>query len=172
MLKGQDMLVLAALLGRQGPPATLAEIAAEVGISVSAVHRSIGELRGAQLVNESRVVQAAQVDEFLTHSLRYLFPPRLGGETRGIPTAWAAAPLRDQLAVGADGFPPVWPHPRGEMRGIEFEPLHPSVPEAALRDRKLGERLALFDALRLNDARIRVLARRELQERLGAPSAA
>jgi hypothetical protein len=171
MLKGQDMLVLAALVGREGPPATLAKIAAEVGISVSAVHRSIGGLRGAQLVNESRVVQAAQVDEFLAHSLRYLFPPRMGGEARGIPTAWAAAPLRDQLAE-AGGFPPVWPHPRGEIRGIEFEPLHPSVPDAALRNPELGERLALFDALRLNDARIRGLARRELQERLGAPSAA
>ncbi len=171
MLKGQDMMVLAALLGQSGPPATLAQVGAALGISVSAVHRSIGRLREAQLVDDSRAVQLAQVDEFLAHSLRYLFPPRMGGETRGIPTAASAAPLRDQLAE-SESIPLVWPHPSGEMRGIEFKPLHPSAPEAARRDQALGERLALFEALRLNDARIRGLARRELQERYIAPAVA
>ena len=45
------------------------------------------------------------------------------------------------------------------MRGIELEPLHPAVPEVARRNPALGERLALLDALRLGDARVRTLAR-------------
>lgn len=163
MLKGQDILVLAALAGRREPPPTLKAIAAETGLAVSAVHRSIAQLRDAQLVDNSRAPQVAQIDEFAAHALRFLFPPRMGGETRGIPTAWAAEPLRQRLAP-SDSAPLVWPDPNGQTRGIALEPLHPAVPEAARRSPALGERLALFDALRLNDARVRGLARQELQK--------
>jgi DNA-binding transcriptional ArsR family regulator len=170
MLKGQDMLVLAALLGREGPPATYRELGSRLGLSPSAVHRSVHALRDAQLVDESQHPQLAQVDEFLTHSVRYVFPPRMRGEVRGIATAWAAPPLRDLLAE-TGGIPPVWADPQGDVRGIDFEPLHPSAPEIARRDRVLGERLALIDALRLNDARIRELARSELHKHFRAASA-
>lgn len=170
MLRGQDLLVLASLLGREGPPATLSEISGGLGLSLSAVHRSLGALREAQLVDESRAPQLAQVDEFLVHALRYVFPPRMGGEARGVPTASAAEPLRGKLA-SSESFPLVWAHPHGEIRGVELQPLHPSVPELALRNPELGERLALFDALRLNDARVRELARRELHDRFSALAA-
>ncbi len=40
------------------------------------------------------------------------------------------------------------------------------MPEAALRNAQLHERLALIDALRAGDARVRQLARDELMQRL------
>lgn len=163
MLKGQDILVLAALGGRHAPPPTLKAIAAETGLAVSAVHRSVAELREAQLIDASRAPQLAQIDEFAAHSLRFLFPPRMGGETRGTPTAWAASPLREQLASPV-GEPLVWPDAHGRTRGIGLEPFHPAVPEAARRNPAVGERLALMDALRLGDARVRGLAREELRK--------
>jgi len=166
VLKGQDILVLAALLGEEGSPATYGELASRLGLSVSAVHRGITALREAQLVDDSRAPQLAQVDEFLA-SVRYVFPPRMHGETRGFATASAASPLRELLAE-SDGIPLVWADPLGDLRGIEFEPLHPAVPKIAQRDPVLGERLALIDALRLNDARVRELARRELHKRFNA----
>ena len=172
MLKGQDMLVLAALLERQEPPATLKTIASETQLPLSVVHRSIKALQRAQLIDGSRHLQPAQVDEFCGHALRYLFPPQMGGEARGVPTAWSAAPLRDQLAP-SDSAPLVWAHPLGEVRGIELEPLHPAIPEAARQSPRLGELLALLDALRLGDARVRALAREQLRLRLreaGRPS--
>jgi hypothetical protein len=46
------------------------------------------------------------------------------------------------------------------------------VPEAAGRDRQLGEALALFDAIRIGSARERALAVEELGRRLGASVAA
>jgi hypothetical protein len=168
MLKGQDMLVLAALLDQERRQPKLAELAEELGLSLSAVHRSVKALQQAQLVDESRKPQLAQVDEFVAHAIRYVFPPRMRGETRGVPTAWAASPLREQLADSGQ-FPLVWPDPHGHLRGIEFEPLHPAVPEVARRNPQLGARLALFDALRLNDARVRGVARHELIS--GAPAA-
>jgi hypothetical protein len=164
-LKGQDVLVLVALLaGVREPPPTMAELADRLGLSLSGIHRSLAALQRAQLVDKSRHPQLAQVDEFLSTALRYVFPPLQHGEVRGLPTAWAASPLRDQLAESAN-FPLVWAHPQGRLRGVEFEPLHPAVPEIAFRDPQLGEWLALIDALRLNDARVRELARRELRAR-------
>jgi len=43
-----------------------------------------------------------------------------------------------------------------------LEPLHAAVPKAAHNDPELGERLALVDALRLGDARLADVGRREL----------
>jgi hypothetical protein len=96
----------------------------------------------------------------------------LRGETRGIPTAWAAAPLAAELAPSSD-LPPVWPDPMGHVRGIALDPLHDSVSGISRRDPALAERLALVDALRLGDARVRGLAASLLRERLpGSPVAA
>jgi hypothetical protein len=58
----------------------------------------------------------------------------------------------------------------GKIRGIALQPLHDSAPEIARRDPSLAERLALVDALRLGDARIRGLAGKLLRERLSSPA--
>jgi hypothetical protein len=168
VVKGQDIVVLLALLGRpSGPPPTLPELAKELSLGVGPIHRSLGRLEEAALVSPDRQVRLAQAEEFFSHALPYLYPPQMRGETRGIPTAWAAPPLSERLADSA-APPPVWAHPLGEVRGIEMEPLHHIVPEAALRSEELYERLALVDALRAGDARIRELARDELRRYFSA----
>jgi hypothetical protein len=45
-------------------------------------------------------------------------------------------------------------------------PLYPSAPAAALRSPALYEYLALFDALRMGNARERTLAEKLLEERI------
>lgn len=172
MIKGNDIVVLLWLGGRQGVPPTFGAMANQLHADVAGIHRSVSRLRASGLVGPDRNVQLAQADEFLAHSLRYLFPPVLGGEARGIPTAWAIPPLRDRLA-GFERQPYVWAHPQGTERGIAIEPLHRSVPDLALSDPALHRRLALADALRLGDARIRELAREELRKDLASePEAA
>jgi hypothetical protein len=163
MLRGQDILVLVRLLGEE-TPLTIQEIVDSLEIDGASVHRSLRRLEEAQLVLPDRRAAVAQADEFLTHGLRYVFPPRFHGESRGVETAWAAEPLRSAL-TSTDSPPPVWPHPKGRRRGIALEPLHPSAPDAALRDPELHERFALLDALRLGDARVRKIARKELLAR-------
>ncbi len=103
----------------------------------------------------------ATVREFLVHSVKYLFPAQRTGETRGIPTAWASPRLASHFAP-SDSLPLVWPYASGTVRGIGLEPLHAAVPKAAHHDPELGERLALVDALRLGDARLADVGRREL----------
>jgi hypothetical protein len=109
--------------------------------------------------------------EFLLHGIRYAFPAEIGSPTRGIPTSYAAPPIRDSIADAGD-LPPVWPYADGKVRGYSFVPLHKNVPQAALEDARLYELLALVDALRNGRARERQLAGRELTRRLEVPGGA
>ena len=103
--------------------------------------------------------------EFLTHGIRYVFVPELGGETRGMPTAYAAAPLNEHI-VADNPLPPVWPFAAGQTRGLAFSPLYRSAPLAAAKDQALYELLALVDAVRGGRARERKLAADELRKRI------
>lgn len=100
------------------------------------------------------------------HGLKYVFPAHHGGLTRGVPTSYAAPPLKARIAKGSDPIP-VWPHANGPARGSSFEPLYRTVPYAALRDPALYELLAITDALRDGRARERKIAEEQLRARLG-----
>lgn len=160
MLRGQDILVLVRLLGEEASP-TIAQLAADLGIDGASVHRSLGRLREVQLISSERRANVPQADEFLTHGLRYVFPARFAGESRGVPTAWAVESLRDVLAPSGSP-PPVWAHPKGTVRGIALEPLHESAADVAFRDPGLAVRFALVDAMRVGDVRVRAIAREQL----------
>ncbi|HEY4895656.1 MAG TPA: hypothetical protein VII01_06165 [Solirubrobacteraceae bacterium] len=171
MLKGEDIVVMLKLAAE---PAdwTVRSLEAEIGIPRSVIHRSIVRLTDAGLLDpKRRRVNASQAEEFLVHAVKYVFPPVLGGETRGIPTAWSAPPLAAELAP-TNELPLVWPDPMGQARGIALAPLHACAPEIARRDPALAERLALIDALRLGDARVRGLAGKLLRERLSGTALA
>ena len=59
-------------------------------------------------------------------------------------------------------MPLVWPHPDGDTRGLSIKPIFRSAPDAARRDPRLFAWLALADALRTGDARVRTLAAAEV----------
>jgi hypothetical protein len=168
MLKGQDVVVLLKLLG-SSKPAPVRDLARQLGFDVAGTHRAMRRLGEAGLYSpvRRRVIRAPS-EEFLIHAAKFNFPARWGSEVRGTPTSWAVDPLRGELAEPA-GLPPVWPYSKGTVRGLGLEPLHPMVPQAALADRELWQRLALVDALRSNgSARIAQLAARLLRERIGS----
>ena len=167
VLKGQDIVILLKLLG-SGEPPTVRNLGDDLGIDPGTVQRALTRLRESGLVRGRRPqVNRAAAEEFLLHGLPYVFPAREGGPTRGIPTAWGAPPLSEQLGPSQEP-PPVWPDPRGRVRGHSLEPLHATGPEAARCDPELSCWLALLDALRLGDGRIRKLAADELRARLRA----
>jgi hypothetical protein len=147
---------------------TFDRIAAELDLSKSAVHRSVIRLQEASLLDgRRRRVIVRNAHDFLLHGFRYVFATRLGAETRGVPTAWAAPPMKGAFAP-TSALPPVWPHAMGKLRGAAVEPLDRIVPTVALRNKDLHSALALLDALRLGDARARDVASRMLAERLAA----
>ena len=73
------------------------------------------------------------------------------------------APLAREISHSGNN-PPVWPDAHGKVRGIALEPLHHAVPNAAGRDKQLGESLALVDALRIGSARERDLAEKHMKD--------
>lgn len=168
MLKGQDVVVLLKLLD-SNESAQVRELAATLGFDVAGTHRAIHRLDEAGLYSVQRgKVLRARADEFLICAVKFSFPARMGSEVRGIPTSWAAEPLKGELAEPG-AMPPVWPSSEGVVRGIELEPLHPIVPGAAQTDPKLAQRLALVDAIRSNDTpRVTQLAEKLLRERIGS----
>ncbi len=172
MLKGQDILLLLKLCDEPSDW-SVRSLADAIDLDPAGAHRALRRLEEARLVDRSRRrVNRANAREFLVHALKYEFPPRQGGMSRGLPTAWAAPPLSGILA-STDEPPLVWPDPKGNVRGIALEPLHESAPRVARKDPAIAEELALLDAIRVGgDARVRGLAAEELAKRLRAPAPA
>ncbi len=156
-LKPQDLFVLLALIARGAKPAGYAELAAQTGLAVSALHASLKRAELSRLLMfEARrpTVFRAQLQEFVLHGAKYAFPAVSGGLSRGVPTGYAAPPLNALIAASSDPVP-VWPSAHGTVRGLALAPLYPTAPNAALRDPLLYELLALFDAVRSGRARER-----------------
>jgi hypothetical protein len=109
-------------------------------------------------------IAAPNLREFLISGLRYVFPGEIGKVARGFRTAQNAPPLEAQLIRQPIEMSIVWPHPDGDTRGLSLKPLYRSAPDAALRDRRLYMWLALTDALRTGDARVRTLAAAEVSK--------
>ena len=167
-LKPQDIVVILKLCGYGSKRPPFAQMAADLSMSPSEVHAALKRAQAAHLIHgpdmNSRPNFSA-IEEFLVHGVKYAFPAEHGGSTRGLPTSYAAAPLNRLIAAGKEPIP-VWPHPEGKKRGIALAPLYKTVPDAALRDPALYQKLALVDALRDGRVRERKLAEQELKKLL------
>jgi hypothetical protein len=169
-MKAQDILIalkIQSLEDRKAPwPQRF--LAEETGVSLSEVNAACNRLAavGLLFLGRRNVARSALL-EFLIHGLKYVFPVATGEVTRGMPTSYAAAPLKEQFAVAEDELVPVWPDAEGTVRGTAVEPLYKSVPMAAKKDQRLYEYLVLIDAIRGGRARERTKAIEILSERLG-----
>lgn len=169
VLKPQDLAVLFKLvLLRTSPRMPYALLAKSLLLSQFEAHAAVQRLMAARLVveleGELRPIMSA-VKSFVLHGAAYCYPVLRGGVTIGFPTAYAVSPLKERVLF-ADEMPPVWPHPQGKVRGTAVMPLYEKLPLAAEQDAALYELLALFDALRMGQARERELASQLLEERL------
>lgn len=169
VLRPQDLVVLLRLALERGPAPTYAVLATELGMTASEVHAAVERAVAARLAHKDTSGKAtvlfAALRQFIQHGACYCFPVTHGSLTRGMPTGYAAPPLKDLIVPGNDPLP-VWPHKNGSVRGIALYPLYPSVPEAAGRNPLLYELLALFDAVRGGSVRERTLALELLEKRL------
>lgn len=159
-LKPQDILFLLKLVARGKQPWSFNKLAVELGMSPSEVHAAAQRCLAAGLAvkGEEQVrPHVRNLREFLEHGVRYVFIPDRGPLERGMPTAVAAHPLKDDFAETGEP-PPVWPDSHGSVRGEAFSPLYKSAPQAARNDPALYALLALVDAIRGGRARERQLA--------------
>lgn len=164
-IKPQDILLLLKIVSQNNPKWNQKPIAEALGLSQSEVSEAVARLKYAGLLDpKGKTVMKMALMEFLQYGLRYVFPQKPGAVVRGVPTSHSALPLKEQIQ-STEHY--VWPYGKGTVRGQSISPLYPSVPEAALKDDKLHELLALVDALRVGRAREKELAVIELKNRLG-----
>jgi DNA-binding transcriptional MocR family regulator len=169
VVQSADIVILFALIN-ESDGWTLRSLAERLGVQHSKVQRALERLTEAGLYDpDRRQVIPHAAEEFVEHALRYLHPAREGPVVRGVPTAWAASPLKAEIVSG-DDLPPVWPDPTSKIRGQAVEPLDGSLPKLAREWPAVAELAALADALRLGDARSRAAAKKHLHERIYARS--
>lgn len=149
------------------PTTTLAPLAEELGVSPSQVHAALGRLDTAGLLRpDSRSTNVRALGEFILGGVRYAFPVMRGPLTEGVPTAYSTAPL----AAVVDAIDVVvWPAPQapGRVRGFGITPLYSRAPVLVERSPETYKIVSIIDAFRLGDARIRSMARAELERALG-----
>jgi DNA-binding Lrp family transcriptional regulator len=165
MLQPRDLVVALKLYLMPDPRITFEKLEGEVGLGSSTLHRSVNRLIEAGLLTNQRKVKRADLRDFILYGARYAYYVKPGEPTRGLPTAHAASPLNKMISVAGDDVP-VWPDPMGTVRGYAIAPLDKSVPEAARRDPRLYELLALVDTIRIGRAREYKLAAKEISTRL------
>jgi hypothetical protein len=168
MLKPQDMVILLKLALEPVRSWSYNQLAYELRMSASEVHKGVGRLDHARLFNkQTKRPHRRACEEFLVHGVKYAFAPDVGPVTRGVPTGFAAPVLSHPLSPeSAEMEAYVWPHPEGLVRGTALAPLFPAAVEAARHDEALYAALALLDAMRIGRARERSLAEKMLLETL------
>lgn len=159
-------LVLALRLLR--PTSTFAPLAEELAVAPSQVHAALQRLHLASLLRpDSRDANPRALAEFVLSGARYVFPAHRGALTEGVPTAYSAEPLASRVdAVDAV----VWPAPKesAAIRGFGVTPLYAKAPALRRTSPETYTLLTLVDALRIGDARLRNLAREELERAIAA----
>ena len=172
MLKPQDLLVtlkFASLFGEEH--LTFGALAEALSMSASEVFAATKRAAICHLLVQQPApasgaaryrVAAPNLREFLFSGIRYVFPAEPGKAGRGFRTAQDAAPLATQMVRPPGEMPLVWLHPYGDTRGLSIKPIFRSAPDAARCDSRLYAWLALVDALRTGDARVRTLAAAEV----------
>jgi len=163
-MKPQDVLLLLKIVSLNNTSWNQKPVAEALGLSQSEVSEAVARCKYAGLLTPNgKTVMKMALLEFLQYGLKYVFPIKPGAVVRGVPTSHSASPLKEEIQ-STEAY--VWPYGKGAVRGHSITPLYPSVPEAALKDEKLHELLALADALRVGRARERELALKELKNRL------
>jgi hypothetical protein len=163
-MRPQDIVILLKIMALDVPDWKMKDIALGLGISPSEVTESLERSSLAGLIaKDKRRVMRDNVLEFLVHGLKYVFPAVFGPSAGGISTAHSAPPL-DSLVASNVVY--VWQYPDGTKFGPSIIPLIPSVPQAAMRDSKLYELLALVESLRVGQVRERNLAAQILEKKI------
>ncbi len=159
-----DVVVALRLVTEAG---TLADLASELGVVPSQVHSAIRRLGTAGLLRlGGRGTNACALLEFATHGLRFAFPAPKGPLATGVPTAYSAPPLStafDALDVVIWAAPL---HPAA-VQGFSVAPLYRAAHTLIDRAPATYRRLAIADALRMDDPRVRLMAATHLADELG-----
>lgn len=164
IMSPQDIVILLKIISLGKTPWLQGSLAESLSISQSEVSKSLMRSKYAGLLSpDGKNVLKMALLEFLQYGIRYVFPQKPGPVIRGIPTSHSAYPLKE-IIKSEEAY--VWPFGKGTVRGHSILPLYRSVPDAAIKDEKLYQLLALVDAMRVGKAREKQIAFHELEKRI------
>ncbi len=171
-MKPQDVVIAFKIIAKH-EGWTQNQLAVELCMSQSEVSAGLKRLQESGLLmpainSQSPTMKLNLLAEFILHGIRYVFPAKLGGLTRGVATSYAAPVFKDKIVSGNDPIP-VWPYVDGNAKGLALEPLYPSVSKSVVQypDELFYELLVLTDAIRSGRAREKNLAEKLLLKKLG-----
>jgi hypothetical protein len=149
-IKAQDIAVLLTILVYE-KELTLQEIGNLLKISKSGIFYSLQRSSYSGLYIESnKLVKQNALFEFIKYGLPYVFPLKVGGLTKGIPTSISAFPLNKYFT---NETKLVWPSGTPTTIGMFVEPLYPSLPDAIINNEKLYSVFSLIEAIRIGHTR-------------------
>jgi hypothetical protein len=161
-LRPSDVVVACELA--LSPASQFATLADATGLSAGECHNAVRRLRLARLILSDERRPANEVLlRFLLEGAPFAFPPMIGPDSIGIPTAHSAPAFREHVS-STGGI--VWPTADGTARGQSLTPLYPGAVELVSRNRPLYDLLTIIDAARVGTSRIRKIAGDLLAERL------
>ena len=163
-MRPHDIVILLKIAAKGKQTWLMKDLSYELSISASEVSESINRSVIAGLLSyDKKNLLKLNLLDFLIYGLRYVYPEQPGALVRGVATAHSAPPL-SKVIISQEPY--VWPYGHGKIRGQAITPLHPKVPEAALKDENFYILMALLDTLRVGKAREKELAIKELRQRL------
>jgi len=165
-LKPQDV-VLAFVLALDGArfSRSYQGLADFLGMSASEIHAGVRRLKLSALwSNESLEgrVDTKRLGNFCIYGLPVWLPGKIGQPTIGFATGESSECLSKQLTGGEHTL--VWPSPSGNVRGLEFPPIHGSCAQLAKLSTASAEVLKVVDGLRSGSARVRRVSESELRK--------
>lgn len=177
MLKPQDVMIILKIVAMHQREWKYSEAANELHMSPSEVHAGVRRLKKCSLLTELRMgtggveqklhlPDIVNLKEFLRYGVRFVFPAVYTEPVKGLPTSYGVEHLFEGFNF-TGGFIPVWGYEVGDYFGAGLKPLYPSVPMAAVDDFRLYELLALADALRSDESRLRDFAWGKMNLMLG-----
>lgn len=152
MLKPIDITVLAYVVSADvGSDWTQSELAQDLGVSQSNIHRALKQLEVSELLVRREPRRSAFRD-LIVYAVRHVYPASMGAPARGVPTAHSAPALAERFR---SDLVLVWPHDGAAAYGTSLEPMHDCVPAVALRVPAFHNMMALIDVMRVGRARER-----------------
>lgn len=161
-MRPQDIVILTKLVCMRDRVWQYRDLSAALFIPISEISESLNRSSKAGLyIADLRKVNRLSFREFLEYGLKYVFPCSAGEMVTGISTAHSH-PYFKKFIKGEMEY--VWPYLDGKVRGLRIDPLHPRLPEAALKDADFYKLMASLDILRIGRVRELHVAKKVLKE--------
>ncbi|MFI4962637.1 MAG: hypothetical protein ACHP6H_02125 [Legionellales bacterium] len=167
-MRPQDIAVLLKIVSYKGKKWMNKDLAGDLYLSTAEISNSLKRSIFSGLIDEEKKkIRKQAFIEFLIYGVPHVFPPKQGGITRGMLTAYSHPFLKERF-VGSQLY--VWPDADSEEKGFSVQPLYPGAVKGAKKDNSLYLLLALTDVLRMGKAREKKIAISELKRLINEPS--